>query len=118
MKLNLKETFNIELPADSVAENFVRQVPNAAFSYVAPTAPKNPSLVHVSPQMLEAVGLTEQDAKSEEFLNVFSGKTIYENTKPFAMCYAGHQFGNFAGQLGDGRAINLFEVENDGQHWA
>ena len=118
MKLNLKETFNIELPADSVAENFVRQVPNAAFSYVAPTAPKNPSLVHVSPQMLEAVGLTEQDAKSEEFLNVFSGKTIYENTKPLAMCYAGHQFGNFAGQLGDGRAINLFEVENDGQHWA
>ncbi len=118
MKLNLKDTFNTELPADPVAENFVRQVSSAAFSYAAPTKPKNPTLVHYSPQMLEAVGLTAEDAKSAEFLNVFSGAAIYENTKPFAMCYAGHQFGNFAGQLGDGRAINLFEVENGGEHWA
>lgn len=118
MKLNLRDTFNRELAADSIAENFVRQVPNAAFSYVAPTAPKNPTLVHVSPQMLEAIGLTEQDAQSEEFLNVFSGAEVLPDTKPFAMCYAGHQFGNFAGQLGDGRAINLFEVNHNNQHWA
>ncbi len=118
MKLNLKDTFNIELPADFVKENFVRQVPNAAFSYVAPTVPKNPTLVHYSPQMLEAVGLTETDAKGKDFLKVFSGAEVLPDTKPFAMCYAGHQFGNFAGQLGDGRAINLFEVKNNGQHWA
>ncbi|MGI8495212.1 MAG: protein adenylyltransferase SelO [Pyrinomonadaceae bacterium] len=118
MKLNVKDTFNRELAADPIAENFVRQVPNAAFSYVAPTAPKNPSLVHVSPQMLEAIGLTEEDAKSEEFLKIFSGAEILPGTKPFAMCYAGHQFGSFAGQLGDGRAINLFEVEHDKQCWA
>ena len=63
--------------------------------------------------MLEAVGLTEEDANSEEFLKVFSGAEIYPDTKPFAMDYAGHQFGNWAGQLGDGRAINLFEVNHD-----
>ena len=34
------------------------------------------------------------------------------------MCYGGHQFGHWAGQLGDGRAINLAEVEHDGQRWA
>ena len=118
MKLNLNDTFNKELPADPVEQNYIRQVPNAAFSYVTPKIPGKPSLVHYSPQMLEAVGLTENDANSEEFVKIFSGKEIYENTKPFAMCYAGHQFGNFAGQLGDGRAINLFEIENNGQHWA
>lgn len=118
MKLKLKDTFNRELAADTVAENFVRQVPNAAFSYVAPTKPKNPSLVHVSPQMIEAVGLTEADAKSEEFLKIFSGAEILPETKPFAMAYAGHQFGNWAGQLGDGRAINLFEIEHAEKRWA
>lgn len=118
MKLNLKDTFNVELPADSIEENRIRQVPNAAFSYVTPRVPSSPKLIHVSPQMLEAIGLRESDAKSEDFLRVFSGKEILSDTKPYAMAYAGHQFGNWAGQLGDGRAINLFEVENDGKRWA
>lgn len=118
MKLNLKDTFNRELAADTVAENFVRQVPNAAFSYVAPTKPAKPSLVHYSPQMLAEIGLTETDAESEEFLKTFSGAEILPETKPFAMAYAGHQFGNWAGQLGDGRAINLFEVEHENARWA
>ena len=39
------------------------------------------------------------------------------DTNPYAMCYAGHQFGNWAGQLGDGRAINLFELQTEGKHW-
>ncbi len=118
MKLNLKDTFNRELPADPVTQNYVRQVANAAFSYVTPKIPGKPSLVHVSPQMLEAVGLTEKDAKSEEFVKIFSGAEIYDETKPFAMCYAGHQFGNWAGQLGDGRAINLFEVNQNSEQLA
>lgn len=118
MKLNLKDTFNRELAADTVAENFVRQVPNAAFSFVTPKKTKNPQLVHVSPQMLEAVGLSEKDEKSEEFLKIFSGAEILPETKPYAMAYAGHQFGNWAGQLGDGRAINLFEVEHEKKRWA
>ncbi len=118
MKLNLNDTFDRELLADPITENYVRQVPNAAFSYVSPTTPKNPSLIHYSPQMLEAIGLTEKDANSEEFIKVFSGKEVYPGTQPFAMCYGGHQFGGWAGQLGDGRAINLFEVENKDQHWA
>lgn len=118
MKLNLNDTFNRELPADSIAKNYVRQVTNAAFSPVAPKISGNPTLVHYSPQMLEAVGLSEADAKGEEFLKVFSGAEIYAETNPFAMCYGGHQFGNWAGQLGDGRAINLFEVNHDNRQWA
>jgi uncharacterized protein YdiU (UPF0061 family) len=118
MKLKLNDTFTKELPADSITENYVRQVPNAAFSFVNPTPTSKPSLIHYSPQMLAKIGLSETDAKSEEFLNVFSGNSIYPNTKPFAMCYGGHQFGHWAGQLGDGRAINLFEVNHNGEQWA
>lgn len=118
MKLNLNDTFNKKLPADTVKENKVRQVSEAAFSYVTPRVPGKPLLIHYSPQMLEATGLTETDANSAEFLNVFSGKEVYPETNPYAMCYAGHQFGNWAGQLGDGRAINLFEVTNKDKRWA
>jgi len=68
--------------------------------------------------MLQNLGLTKEDAKSEDFLNVFTGNEVLPNTTPFAMCYGGHQFGNWAGQLGDGRAINLTEVEHDHKTWA
>lgn len=111
MKLNIKNTFTKNLPADSIKENYVRQVNNACFSYVAPTPCANPSIIHVSNEMLEAIGLNTEDAKSQEFLEVFSGNKVFNGTQPFAMCYGGHQFGNWAGQLGDGRAINLFEVK-------
>ncbi|MEP1486926.1 MAG: protein adenylyltransferase SelO [Algibacter sp.] len=118
MKLNIKDTFNKELPADPILENTRRQVKKACFSFVLPKQTTKPELLHVSPEMLDALGLTPEDVKSETFLNVFTGNSILENTKPFAMCYGGHQFGNWAGQLGDGRAINLFEVEHNNNHWA
>ncbi len=118
MNLNIKDTFNKELPADPIFENTRRQVKNACFSFVSPKQTAKPELLHVSPDMLGELGLTEEDAKSKYFLNVFTGNQAIENTKPFAMCYGGHQFGNWAGQLGDGRAINLFEVEHNNNHWA
>lgn len=62
--------------------------------------------------MSEELGFSKQDIQSKEFLEVMTGNSIPENSKPFAMCYAGHQFGNWAGQLGDGRAINLGEIKN------
>jgi len=117
MKLNIKDKFNKELPADPIRENTRRQVSEACFSYVLPKHTAKPELLHVSPEMLENIGLSEVDAKREDFLNAFTGNQILENTKPYAMCYGGHQFGNWAGQLGDGRAINLFEVEHNNKNW-
>ncbi|WP_299396590.1 protein adenylyltransferase SelO [uncultured Gelidibacter sp.] len=117
MKLNIKNKFTTQLPADPILENTRRQVTGACFSYVTPKKTSHPELLHVSPEMLENLGLTETDAASEEFLNVVTGNTVLENTTPYAMCYAGHQFGNWAGQLGDGRAINLFEVEHNNRSW-
>ena len=118
MKLNIKEAFIKELPADPILENSRRQVQKACFSYVTPKKTAKPTLLHVSPEMLHNLGLTEDDANSEDFLNVFTGNEVLPSTSPYAMCYGGHQFGNWAGQLGDGRAINLTEVEHDNRTWA
>ncbi|MGB6268175.1 MAG: YdiU family protein [Olleya sp.] len=117
MTINPKHTFTNNLPADSNLENTRRQVTKACYSYVTPKQTSKPELLHVSPELLETLGLTVEDAKTKLFLNVFTGNTVLDETKPYAMCYGGHQFGNWAGQLGDGRAINLFEIEHNNQNW-
>ncbi|WP_299777888.1 YdiU family protein [uncultured Formosa sp.] len=117
-KLHIKDTFTSQLPADPIEGSKRRQVEKACFSYVNPKQIKKPELLHVSKNMLENLGISETESQSEEFLNVFSGNQVLPNTKPFAMCYGGHQFGNWAGQLGDGRAINLTEIDYNNQHWA
>ncbi|MCL5244229.1 YdiU family protein [Cellulophaga sp. 20_2_10] len=118
MKFNLKDRFTSQLPADPILENSRRQVSNACFSYVTPKQTANPQLLHVSDDMLQTLGLTKKDSATKEFLNVFTGNSVMVDTKPYAMCYGGHQFGNWAGQLGDGRAINLAEVEHNNKIWA
>ncbi|TXD84789.1 YdiU family protein [Subsaximicrobium wynnwilliamsii] len=118
MKLNIKNTFTKQLPADPSSENTRRQVAKACFSYVEPKATKNPKLLHVSPELLETLGISAEESESEEFLKLFTGNAVLPDTKPYAMCYGGHQFGHWAGQLGDGRAINLFEIAQNQQQWA
>lgn len=110
MKLSIQNNFISELPGDSSLINTPRQVEHAFFSYVIPKQPSNSSLIHTSKDVANLIGLTQEDVDSEMFLNIFSGNTVYPGTKPYALAYAGHQFGNWAGQLGDGRAINLTEV--------
>ncbi len=118
MNLNIADTFNRELPADPMRENSRRQVREACFSYVTPRVPSAPQLLHVSEEMLASIGLQPGDQDSQDFLEIFSGAKVLPGTDPYAMCYGGHQFGNWAGQLGDGRAINLTEVIHNEQRWA
>ncbi|WP_366187424.1 protein adenylyltransferase SelO [Flavobacterium ovatum] len=118
MKLNIQDTFNKELPADPIATNSIRQVEKACFSFVTPTKTANPKVLHVSPEMAENLGISIEDTQTEFFKNIVTGNEIIPNTHPYAMCYGGHQFGNWAGQLGDGRAINLTEVVHNNQRWA
>ena len=118
MNLNIKDTFNIELPADPVLENTRRQVMQACYSFVTPKSTAKPGMIHTSSELAIDLGLTENDLKSAEFQNIFSGNAVLPDTHPYAMCYGGHQFGNWAGQLGDGRAINLFEVNHNKKQWA
>jgi len=111
MKFNIQDSFNQKLPVDPDMDfTKRRQVMEACFSYAQTKIPSNPSLIHVSKEMLSNLGLTEEDAQSDWFKKIFSGSETLEGSKPYAMCYGGHQFGHWAGQLGDGRAINLAEV--------
>ena len=118
MNLYLNDTFNKQLSADTDTSNTRRQVFGACYSYVTPRVPSHPKLLHVTSEVADLIGLSKEDVTSAEFLEVVSGSKVYPETQPYAMAYAGHQFGNWAGQLGDGRAINLFEVLHNKQRWA
>lgn len=107
-----------ELPADQETRNFRRQVVGAAYSRVQPTPVLNPQLIAYSPEAAALVDLEIDPYASSEFAEVFGGNRLLPGMDPFAMCYGGHQFGSWAAQLGDGRAINLGEVLNRrGEHW-
>jgi uncharacterized protein YdiU (UPF0061 family) len=97
-----------------------RMVKDALFTYVRPDPQGEAELLAVSERALQDIGLSEEEAKSEEFKDVVAGKKILtwdeskpdEGIYPWAQCYGGYQFGQWAGQLGDGRAISLFETTN------
>lgn len=110
--------FSEQLPADPNLENRRRQVAEACFSDVQPTPVTAPQLVAYSTDVADLLELSSETCLSPEFAQVFAGNKLLPGMRPFAMCYGGHQFGNWAGQLGDGRAINLGEIRNSsGQHW-
>ena len=117
LKFHLDSSFTEKLPSDPNLNNTRRQVLNAAYSFVEPRVPSSPSLVHVSEEMLKEIGLEDGDQYTDQFLKIFSGSTLIEGTRPYAMCYGGHQFGQWAGQLGDGRAINIAEVVHENKRW-
>jgi uncharacterized protein YdiU (UPF0061 family) len=97
-----------------------RMVKEALFTYVRPDPQGEAELLAVSERALQDIGLSEEEAKSEEFKDVVAGRKVLtwdeskpdEGIYPWAQCYGGYQFGQWAGQLGDGRAISLFEATN------
>ena len=103
--LRWKMRFVMETPGDSVHGGGPRQVPGACWSKVEPSSVPNPVLRLWSDEMGGILGL---ERGGEEFLG---GNQIVDGMNPYAQRYGGHQFGNWAGQLGDGRAITLGEVE-------
>src|SRR3982751_2016681 len=116
--LRFDNRFVRELPADPERGPRIRQVPGAAFSHVEPTPVKAPRLIAHSREVAQLLGLTQEDIASPAFARVFGGNALLEGMQPYAACYGGHQFGNWAGQLGDGRAITLGErVNARGERW-
>ncbi|SPQ27470.1 34469ab8-6f45-4ece-a7e4-2721ee112cbc [Thermothielavioides terrestris] len=97
-----------------------RQVRGALFTWVRPEIQKDPELLAVSPAAMRDLGLALSEAETEEFKETVVGNKIHgwdADTLsgpgyPWAQCYGGFQFGDWAGQLGDGRAISLFEATN------
>ena len=118
-RLDFDNRFVRELPADPRADNHRREVAGACFSRVLPAPVRHPKLVAYAHEVADLLDLQAPDCTSEQFEQVFVGNRQLPGMLPYATCYGGHQFGNWAGQLGDGRAINLGDVINrGGQRWA
>ncbi|MBA3852787.1 MAG: YdiU family protein [Gemmatimonas sp.] len=116
--LTFDNRFVRELPGDPLESNERRQVLGAAWSAVRPTAVAKPTLLAHAREVAELVGFGPSDHESQRFAEVFGGNALLTGMQPYAMCYGGHQFGNWAGQLGDGRAMSLGEVVNArGERW-
>lgn len=117
-ELSFDHRFVRELPADPIVENYRRQVAGACYSFVKPTQVSSPKLICASPEVADLIDLNHSELNTELFTQIFSGNQLLPDMQPHACCYGGHQFGNWAGQLGDGRAINLGEMKNaKGEHW-
>jgi uncharacterized protein YdiU (UPF0061 family) len=117
--LRFDNRFVRELPADPEMTNRPRQVEGACYTFVQPKRVAAPKLVAFSPEVASLLDLSVETCESDEFLNVFVGNRILPGMSPYATCYGGHQFGTWAGQLGDGRAINLGEIINQrSERWA
>jgi serine/tyrosine/threonine adenylyltransferase len=109
-ELTWDHRFTAGLPGDPDSSNRRRQVGGAAYSRVAPTPVAAPQTLCWSPEVAALLGLSPEVCASDDFAEVFSGNRVPTDADPYAMCYGGHQFGNWAGQLGDGRAIALGAV--------
>lgn len=103
-----------QTPRDHITPRQVRQ---GLFTWVRPEPQKDPELLAVSPAALRDLNLKPSEATTKEFNQVVAGNTLlgWDDDKlqggyPWAQLYGGFQFGQWAGQLGDGRAISLFET--------
>jgi serine/tyrosine/threonine adenylyltransferase len=109
-QLHFDNAFLRELPADPEIGTRVRQVHGAAYSRVTPTPVSRPRLLAHSAEMAAILDIDPHDLGSADFAEVFAGNRLLDGMDPYAANYGGHQFGHWAGQLGDGRAIALGEV--------
>ena len=95
-----------------------RQVHGALYSITPPTPVPAPRLLAYSPEVAALLGVDAADIATPRFAQIFGGNELLQGMQPFAANYGGHQFGHWAGQLGDGRAITLGETINaQGQRW-
>jgi serine/tyrosine/threonine adenylyltransferase len=117
-QLKFDNQFLTQLPGDAETGPRRREVRGAVWSRVTPTPVSAPRTLAYSREMADALGLSEADVGSGAFAQVFGGNALLPGMDPFASNYGGHQFGHWAGQLGDGRAISLGETVNAaGERW-
>jgi uncharacterized protein YdiU (UPF0061 family) len=96
-------------------EHTYAALPANFFARVAPTPVAAPRLIKLNRELAIQLGLDPDQLATPEGAEILSGKRLPEGAEPIAMAYAGHQFGHFVPQLGDGRAILLGEViDKDG----
>ena len=106
------------MPVHFRFDNSYVRLPERLYARLDPTPVAAPRLVRVNSGLAESLGLDPEELVSPEGIEILSGNRIPEGAALIALAYAGHQFGNFVPQLGDGRAILLGEIvgQNGGRH--
>ena len=99
-----------EAPDAFPFDNSYARLPERLFARLPPTPVAAPRLIRVNEALARRLRLDPKMLKSEEGVAVLAGNRVPQSGEPLAMAYAGHQFGAFVPQLGDGRAILLGEV--------
>lgn len=115
--LEFDNRFTRELPQDPIAGNHTRQVSNALWSPAQPTPVRSPQILAYSPEVADMLGFTQADMQDPELVQTLGGNGVLDGMITYATRYGGHQFGNWAGQLGDGRAIYLGELMHEGKRF-
>jgi len=99
-------------------DNSFARLPDGFHTRLAPTPLPEPYLVSFNPDAAALLDLEMEQAKRQDFAEYFVGNRLLPGSEPLAAVYAGHQFGFYVPQLGDGRAILLGEVKNrSGEFW-
>ena len=103
-------SFVRELPGDPLLHNVSRAVADACYTRVNPTPVAAPTLLGWSETVGATLGITRPHSATGRVAEVLGGNLVLPGMAPYAARYGGHQFGHWAGQLGDGRAITLTEL--------
>ncbi|GIU00559.1 UPF0061 protein [Sulfurovum sp. TSL6] len=89
------------------------ELPEECYTRVKPTPLENVFLIHANEEVAKLLDIDIEELYSDAFVEFVNGAWELKGSDPFAMCYAGHQFGHFVPRLGDGRAINIGTIK----HW-
>lgn len=106
----INQPFIKKFPGDFSNNPMQRNTPKVLFSTIKPAGFDHPQLIAFNEPLSEEIGLGKFEEKNLDFL---VGNNLPDNVQTYATAYAGHQFGNWAGQLGDGRAIIAGEITNN-----
>ncbi len=99
-------------------DNTFQRLPEPFYCRVLPQAVRNPYLISFNPRVAALIDLDSEQAHNSALVDCFSGNTLLPGSQPIATAYAGHQFGSYMPQLGDGRALLLGEVRSRaGNKW-
>ena len=110
-QLPWESRFVERFPGDPEPRNFTRAVRNVCYSEVRPTPVARPALIGWADHFADELGIARPGPGSgAEAVELLGGNRVLPGMRPYAARYGGHQFGHWAGQLGDGRAITLGEA--------
>ncbi len=106
-----------ELSSGLKFENSFSNLGSVFYTMNSPTMLSNPYMICISDKACNLINLISEDLSEKELIDIFTGNAIHSTSKPLAAVYSGHQFGQWAGQLGDGRAILLGNISSSNGTW-